>query len=238
MNTVSVISSGAFAPALKELVPIFQQKTHIEIELILSSMGSAQDSIPNRLKRGETFDVYILANNAIDKYIQEGYFQKGSRVDIAGSTMVAAVKKGKVIPQLNTVESFKNSLLQSKHIAYSASASGNYLAKEVFEQLQITAEMKAIAHQISNEKIGTVVSRGDTEIGFQQYSELLPFKDLDIIRDLPPEIQKTFYFSAALGIHPKNELLAKDFIRFLASKESQPVINHVGLDAILPDLSW
>jgi molybdate transport system substrate-binding protein len=80
--------------------------------------------------------------------------------------------------------------------------------------------------------------RNEADLGFQQYSELLPIAGIDIIRKLPPEIEKTFYFSAGIGSSSTQVDLAQDMIGFLASKQAAPIIATTGLDAVLATLPW
>jgi molybdate transport system substrate-binding protein len=238
-QTLSVITSGAFAAALKLLAPMYEKKTGNTIQLSFgSSMGTAVDSIPTRLSQGEVFDVLVLAGPALDSFIKEGVITIGTKVDLAGSRMAAAVRTGDKIPNLSTLEGFKNTLLSTPRIAYSASASGTYLSEEVFPKIGVADQMTKAAKKIFGERVGTILMRNETDLGFQQYSELLPIDGIDIIRELPPEIQKTFYFTAGIGAKTTQLALAQELIAFLASQEVAPTIQETGLDAVLAPLPW
>jgi molybdate transport system substrate-binding protein len=152
--------------------------------------------------------------------------------------MAAAVRSGDPVPDLSTVESFTRTLLNTPRIAYSASASGTYLSEEVFPKLGIAEQMSVVAKKIFGERVGTILMRHETDLGFQQYSELLPIAGIDIIRELPSEIQKTFYFTAGIGAATQQMHLAQDMIAFLASPEAAPTIVETGLDAVLAPLPW
>jgi molybdate transport system substrate-binding protein len=98
--------------------------------------------------------------------------------------------------------------------------------------------MAKSAKKIFGERVGTILMRLETDLGFQQYSELLPIAGIDIIRELPPEIQKTFYFTAGIGAKTTQLHLAQEFIAYLASQEAAPTIQETGLDAVLSPLPW
>ena len=83
------------------------------------------------------------------------------------------------------MDALKQTLLDAKTIAYSASASGTYLANELFPRLGVAEQMKGKATRILSERVGAVVLRGDADIGFQQVSELLPFKELEFVGPCP-----------------------------------------------------
>ena len=124
---IRVITSGAFTEAYKQLVPLFERESgHKVISSFGASMGNAPDAIPTRLARGEQFDIIILAGPALDGFIKEGKAVAGSRVDLVRSTIGFAVKSGAPKPDISTVPKLKQTLLDAKSIAYSASASGTY----------------------------------------------------------------------------------------------------------------
>jgi molybdate transport system substrate-binding protein len=239
IQTLSVITSGAFAAALKLLAPLYEKASGHSVRLSFgSSMGAAPDSIPSRLAKGEVFDLLVLAGPALDQFVANGVIATGTKVDLAGSKMAAAVRIGDPVPDLSTLESFKNTLLSTPRIAYSASASGTYLSEEVFPKLGIDQQMAITAKKIFGERVGTILMRHEADLGFQQYSELLPIAGIDIIRKLPPEIEKTFYFSAGIGSLSTQVDLAQDMIAFLASTQAAPMIASTGLDAVLATLPW
>jgi molybdate transport system substrate-binding protein len=76
------------------------------------------------------------------------------------------------------------------------------------------------------------VARGDAEIGFQQISELLPVPGIDIVGQLPPELQKVTVFSAGIATVSKEPDAGKALIRFLASPAASTVIVKSGLEPI------
>ena len=157
---IEVITSGAFAEALKVLAPEYEKQSKNKVIISFgSSMGGAPDSIPSRLLKGEKFDVLILASPALEGFIKSGTVQSGSRVDLVASVIGAAVKAGAPKPDISSVAALKQALLNAKSVAYSASASGTYLSTEVFPKLGIAEQMSKTAKKIYSERVGTVVAR-------------------------------------------------------------------------------
>jgi molybdate transport system substrate-binding protein len=236
---IHVITSGAFAEALKALVPEYEkQSPHKVIISYGSSMGSAPDSIPSRLARDEKFDVLILAGPALEGFIKRGSVQPESRVDLVASVIGAAVRAGAPKPDISTVPALKQALLNANSVAYSASASGTYLSTDVFPRLGIAEQMSKTAKKIYSERVGTVVARGDAELGFQQVSELIPIPGIDFIGEIPPELQQTVLFSAGITNNVSNLGASRELIAFLASPKAAPTIQKAGLKPVLPTLPW
>ncbi len=236
---IQVITSGAFAEALKLLAPEYEKQSPNKIIISYgSSMGAATDSIPSRLARDEKFDVLILARPALDGFVKSGVVQPNTRVDLVASVIGAAVKSGAQKPDISTVPALRQALLNAKSVAYSASASGTYLSSEVFPKLGIAEQMSKTATRIFSERVGKVVARGDAELGFQQVSELISIEGIDYIGEIPAEVQQTVLFSAGITSNATNLQASQDLIAFLASPAAAPVIQKAGLKPVLPVLPW
>lgn len=201
-------------------------------------LWGAPDSIPSRLARDEKFDVLILASSALDGFIRDGVVQPDSRVDLVSSVIGAAVKAGAPKPDISTVAALKETLLNAKSVAYSASASGTYLSTELFPKLGIAEQMSKTAKKIYSERVGTVVARGDAELGFQQVSELIPVSGINLIGEIPAEVQQTVLFSAGITNKANDLDASRDLIAFLASPKAVATIQKAGLKPVLPALPW
>ena len=230
---IRVITSGAFTEAYKKLVPEFEKQTgHQVISSFGASVGNAPDSIPTRFSRGEKFDLVILSDGGLEALVKSGKVIPGSRVDLVRSQIGAAVRKGTPKPDISTVEALKQTLLNAKSIAYSASASGTYLSTELFPKLGVAEQLKDTAKKIMSERVGAVVARGDAELGFQQVSELIYFKELDFVGTLPESVQQTIFFSAGLVEGSNEQETAKQLIRFFQSPAVADVIRQTGVDPV------
>jgi molybdate transport system substrate-binding protein len=234
-DEIRVLTSRAFTVAYLELIRAFEStSTHTVTTAFGASMGNAPDSIPNRLRRGTSVDVMILAGSALDELIEQGKIMAGSRVDLVRSSIGIAVRAGAPKPDISTVDALTRALLAAKSIAYSSSASGVYVSTELFQRLGIADRVHAKSRRIDREQVGTVVARGDAEIGFQQISELLPVAGIDYLGPLPPEVQKVTVFSAGLATGAKALDAARALIAFLASPAAAAAITNSGLEPITP----
>ena len=124
----------------------------------------------------------------------------------------------------------KQALLAAKSIAYSDSASGVYIAGEMFRKLGIADQVAGKARMIPAEPVGAVVARGDADIGFQQISELKPIKGIDLLGPLPQEVQKYTVFSAGIVAGTEQRQEAAALLRYLAGPDAQPDVIASGLE--------
>lgn len=228
---IKVMSSGGFYSALQELAPIYEQKTGNKIVLIPgASMGSSPTAIPARLKRGEEADLIVMAGPELDRLINDGLAVPGSRVDLVLSKIGMVVRAGAAKPDISTTDAVMHTLLEAKSIGYSASASGTYLAQELFPRLGVWERIKDKSEMVVKGRVAEWVARGDLEIGFQQVSELLSVQGVDFVGSLPEEIQKITVFSAGVAITSKQAAEGEAFVQFLTSNEARPIIIKQGLE--------
>jgi molybdate transport system substrate-binding protein len=231
-DEIRIITSGAFTAAYQQLVPEFEKSSrHTIVTMFGASMGSAPDTIPSRLQRGESADLVIIAAPALDDLIAKGYVVAGSRVDLVRSRIGVAVKAGARKPDISTVEALKRTLLAAQSIAYSSSASGVYLATELFPRLGIAEALKGKS-KVSQGAAGELVASGEAEIAFQQISELLPVKGIDYVGPLPGDAQRETIFSAGIVKGARAVDAARAIIKFFQSPAAAQVIRSTGLDPI------
>jgi len=230
---LKVMNSGGFATAYLDLIPEFERATGNTVTTAWGpSMGTTPDAIPARLQRGEPVDAVIMVGYALGDLIKQGKILADSRIDLARSKIGMVVRAGAPKPDISSIEAFKQALIAAKSIAYSDSASGVYVSTELFQRLGIADELRAKSKEIKGERVGNVVARGEAEIGFQQISELLPVRGIDLVGPLPPELQKITVFSAGIAVNAKDPRAAKALLDFLASPAAIAAIKKSGLDPI------
>eukprot|EP01132_Coremiostelium_polycephalum_P023671 gene23671-28232_t len=157
---LKVMTSGGFTAAYKVLGAQYATQSGDTLDTILGpSMGKAPEAIPNRLARGEHADVVIMVGYALDELIKQG------KVDKA---------EGAAKPSIATDAELKTVLTNAKSVAYSDSASGVYVEKELFKKLGMPSK----GTMIERIPVASQVAKGDYEVGLQQVSELLPIPGL------------------------------------------------------------
>ena len=229
---VRVMTAGGMAAAHLALAPQFERASGHTVVTDATSTGIGRDSIASRVRRGEPVDVLILARDALDELIREGRVVAASRVDLARSSIGMAVRKGAPKPDISSVDALKRALLQAKSIAYSAQVSGVYLSTELFPRLGIVDDVMKKSKRVDVGRVGTVIARGEAEIGFQQISELLEVPGIDYVGPLPAEVQRVTVFSAGVAAGARNPDAARALIEFLTSPRGIDTMVKSGLDPI------
>jgi molybdate transport system substrate-binding protein len=225
-----VMTSGAFTAAHLALVPNLERLTGKKIVTASTSIGSGENSLPNRLKRGEVVDIVIVAQHVLRQFIEDGLVLPEPRI-VARSSIALAVRAGTPKPDIGTVDALKATLLQAKSIGYSASESGRYFSGELVQRLGIADRVLGKSRLVDRgERVGAVLARGEVEIGLQQLSELLPVPGIAHITLLPAEVQKVSTFAAGVAATCPDKAGARSVIEFLASPAAAQAITDSGLE--------
>ena len=173
-----------------------------------------------------------MVGSALDILVKDGRAVPGSRVDLARSSIGMAVRAGAPKPDISTVAALRQTLLAAKSIAYSDSASGVYLEKQLFPKLGIAEQMSRTARMIPGDPVGGVVAHGDAELGFQQISELKPIPGIDIVGPIPAEVQSITIYSAGIAAASTHQAEAHALIAFLSSPAAAAAIRATGMDPV------
>jgi molybdate transport system substrate-binding protein len=228
---LSVMISGAFNAPYQKLAQPFETARHKALCTANGpSMGDTPQAIPNRLARGEPADVVIVARSALDGLVAKGEVVRGSEVDLVRSPIGMAVRKGAPKPDISTSDRFKAALLEAKSIAYSDSASGVYIGKDMYRKMGLEAQLAPKSKAIPATPVGIEVAQGRAEIGFQQISELLPIPGIEVVGPIPEPWQHMTVFSAGVAKAAKHPEEARALIRYLASRQVWPTIRATGLE--------
>ena len=226
---LKVMTSGGFTAAYKLLGPQYSQQSGDTLNTILGpSMGKAPEAIPNRLARGEHADVVIMVGYALDDLIKQGKVDKASRVELADSRIGLVVKEGAAKPAIGTDAELKAVLSKAKSVAYSDSASGVYVEKELFKKLGMPAK----GTMIERLPVAEQVAKGDYEVGLQQVAELLPVPGVTYVGKIPEDVQSVTRFAAGIPVNAEHPEQAKALLQYLASPEVQPLVQSTGLDSV------
>ena len=213
---------------LAELVAGFQQRTGFRVDI--ESVGGVDAA--KRVQAGEAFDVVILASDAIDKLVAAGHLQADSKVDLVRSGVAVAVRSGAPRPDIASEDAVIDAVRAARSISYSTGPSGVALAK-LFERWGIAEEIKArIVQAPPGVPVGTLVARGEVELGFQQLSELLNLDGITVLGPLPPAIQVITTFSAAVATGSLQAEAVRTMLDYMNSPEAANIKRSQGMDPV------
>ena len=225
-STLKIISSMATKQVLAELIAQYRQDHALDIQL--ESVGGVDAA--KRVQAGEAFDLVVLAQDAVDKLVAAGRVVDGSRVDIVRSGVAVAVRAGAPRPDIGSEDALKASLLAARTLSYSTGPSGVQLVK-LFERWGIADTLKdRIVQAPPGVPVGSLVAKGEAEIGFQQLAELIHLPGIDLLGPLPDAVQITTVFSGGVASSAQQPDAARALLAFMASAAAAPAKQRQGME--------
>lgn len=225
-GAISVISSMATRSLLAELAGDYERASGQRV--VIESVGGM--TAARRVQDGEPFDIVVLAEDVIDRLVASGHVEPGTCVDVARSGIALAVAAGAPRPGIANEAAIREAMLAARSIGYSTGPSGSYLMR-LFEHWGIT-EMVAprVVQAPPGVPVGSLVARGDVELGIQQLSELMHLPGIDVIGMLPPDIQAITIFSAGVCTASGKKEAVKALLAYLASAQASGAKLRYGMD--------
>lgn len=220
------ISSMATRLVLADLADAYSREAGVRVAI--ESVGGVDAA--KRVAAGEPFDVVILASDAIDRLIASGHVLPDSRVDLVRSGVAVAVRAGAPAPDISSEEAVRAAVLAARSISYSTGPSGVALAR-LFERWGIA---DALASRIVTPPpgipVGSLVARGEVELGFQQLSELIALDGITVLGGLPPAIQIVTTFSGGVCATSTQPQAVRALLAWMASPAATAAKQRQGMD--------
>ena len=233
---IRVLSSGSLKAALSQLLPDFQKSSGNTAIIEYGPAGA----IAGRIEKDDAADVVIVSRSQLQKLESNGKVVQGSLVNIAGSALGVAVRKGAPKPDISNVEAFKQALLSARSIGYrdpaTGSTSGTYAAS-LLERLGIAEDLKPKLRLDRTEgdvpeNVFQAVAKGEIEMQIGQITEIVISPGVDLAGPLPSEIQNTTLMAAGIITTSKAPDVARALIGFISSPSAAAVLKAGGFQPV------
>jgi molybdate transport system substrate-binding protein len=224
------ISSKATQQVLAQLSAAYEAQTGQAVHI--ESVGGVDAA--KRVAGGEAFDIVLLASDAINKLVAGGHLVDGSRVDWVKSPVAIAIRSGAPRIDISNEAALRKAVGAARSISYSTGPSGTFLASQ-FEKWGIAEDVQGkLVIPPPGTPVGSLVSNGQAELGFQQLSELLNVDGIDVLGTLPEDAAYITTFSAGVpvGLDPTHNIAVRGFLDYLISPTTTPVKLQNGMTAV------
>jgi len=232
MAQLEVMISGGFQGPYTQMLPSFERTTGIKV---ITKSGASQGSGPKTIKAqllaGTAVDVVILSREGLSELIAMNKILPNSGVDLAQVSIGLAVPTGNAKPDILTMKTFSNALVNAKKIVVPGSTSGIYLTQKVFPKLGINDQ---ISVQITERgaQATTLLANHEANIAIQPSSELINVAGIDYVGPIPDSLQLIQTFAAAITTNTSNLEAAKKLIEYLSSPIAVGPIKNSGMNTV------
>ena len=222
---ITVVAGGGPLPdVMGTLVPMFESASGNKVKISFKG-GPA---ITADVKQGAA-DLVITNTEVVDELATGGEVAGNGKTLLMISKIGVAVKAGAPKPDISTPDKLKAALLAAKTVGYSQGASGQHFLT-VIQKLGIADAVKAKAVIAQGRPVGAEIASGEAEIGVQQVAELRPVAGVDVLGELPAELQKQIPYSAGIATKAKDAADARALVTFLRSQAALDVLKRKGMD--------
>ena len=227
-TTLRLISSMATRQLLADLSSAWQA-LRPDIVLDVESVGGVDAA--KRVQAGEAFDAVVLAANAIDQLSAAGRIVPGTRADLVRSGVAVAVRAGAPAVDIGNEDAVRSAVLGARSISCSTGPSGVHLQK-VFERWGIADQIAPrLVQAPPGVPVGSLVAKGEVELGFQQLAELMNLPGITVLGPLPPTIQIITVFSAGLSTTSAQADAVQAFLAWATSPATTGIKQHNGMES-------
>ncbi len=226
---IKLLTTGAPKPVAQDIIPGFEKQTGHKVTIVNDTAGA----VLQRIKDGEKFDVVINTQKAIDTLSDLGIVTMESVVPLARVGIGVAVPLSAPLPNLYSVDAFRQTLLAAHAIAYmdptTGATSGIYL-KGLFQSLGIATEVERKAVLVRSGSSAERVARGDADIALQQASELKLVPSVRFVGLIPPPIQNWTIYTGAINAKTTERDAAAALLAALSDPGNEPILKRRGLE--------
>lgn len=203
--------------------PQFERTTGHRL-VVLTDVAAA---MKRRIESGETFDLAVLVNFQTDALIKAGKLLADTRADLMKAGIGVAVRRGAPIPDIGTVEAFKQTLLTAKSITYLKEGASSIYLDGLFKRLGIAEQLRDVKPE--TESVSERVAAGEVELGMIVIPNILSVPGAQLVGPIPEVIQSYIVFTAAVAANSQQQQAARDFIAFLRSPAAISTIRANGM---------
>lgn len=225
---IRIITPGVvFSSGLPDLVNAYTKETGKSVGVVTVGMGTIVQVMTSRTPPP---DVIFLPFQLMNTLALDGGVVPGTMMPFGRHRMGLAVRAGAPKPDISTPEKFLAVLKSAKAVMRSNPASRTMVAGIIDSMFQRPEFAGVNAPPSSKGEGGQALARGEGDMAIQTISQILPYKEIELVGPVPEEYGlwiDTMVAVSARATHPDD---AKALIRYLLRPESTKVWHAKGME--------
>jgi len=226
---IRVMAPGIIYNAgLIDLADAYTKSTGKKVGLTLVGMGT----IVKRIKTDNPpADVIMLPFDLMSTLSLQDGVVPGSYVPLGRSEMGLAVRAGSAHPDISSVDKLVAVLRSAKLVMRSNPAGGSMVAKVIEDKVIKRPEFAGVNNQVSTHgEGGQALARGEGDMAIQAICEIIPYKQIELVGPLPPDLGAWIDMAAAVSARAMHKEDAAAFLKYIMRPESVAVWKSKGLE--------
>jgi len=228
MTTLKVLGAGPVKRGVTLVATEFEKRTGHKIAVEFAGAPGVKD----RILAGEVVDIAVVPRGTMNDFEKAGKTLSGARGLLGRSRIGMVVRKGATLPDMSTVEAFKQTMLNADEIVCNVANSGNYVA-ELVGKMGV-AQDKVVKLGDTVKVMNHVASSTRKAFGVGQLAEINELADkgvaIVLAAPLPEAIQSETAYEAAVASASGAQDVAAEFLRMLTSEAGRRMLASTGID--------
>ncbi len=216
MSAIKVLTSNSMRTVLTANISVFERESGHTAAV---SFDPAEVTL-KRIAIGESADLAILGEKAIDKLIAEGKLAAASKKPLVRSDAGIGVRAGAPHPDISSVDAFKRTLLAASAIAYASEGASGIHFVRVIEKLGIAAEIQAKCRTRPGGLLAEMLVSGEVSLAIQHFPELMAVKGVEVVGPFPPGLEFSNTLAAGIFARAAQPAAAAELLAFLTTKQA------------------
>jgi molybdate transport system substrate-binding protein len=228
MTTLKVLGAGPVKRGVTLVALEFEKRTGHKIAVEFAGAPGVKD----RILAGEAVDLVVVPRGTMNDFEKAGKTLAGACGLLGRSRIGMVVRKGAVLPDMSTVDAFKQAVLNADEIVCNVANSGNYVGELVGKMgvaqdnlLKLGDTVKVMDH---------VAASTRKALGVGQLAEISELADkgvaIELAAPLPEAIQSETAYEAAVASASSEQDAAAEFLRMLTSEAGRKMLASTGID--------
>lgn len=179
--------------------------------------------VARRVRSGESFDLVVLAADAIEALAAADLVVRQTCRPIAESAIAAAVPAHAALPDLSSEQAVRAALLSARRIGLSTGPSGSALLDLLAGWGVLDALRGRLVQAPAGTPVATLLAGGHADLGFQQFSELKNEPGIAIAGPLPAGLVPVTTFCGAVTPGSRQPAVALAALNFMGSAATDAI---------------
>lgn len=230
-EALQLLSAGSIRTGVSAVAALFGQSTGIRVEADFTSAPKVRQ----RVLGGERPDVVIASSAALDALAAAGCVDPATRIRVGSTPMAVAMRTGRPIPDLSTVEAFTAALRRVDLIACNEGSSGihaRYLIDRLGlhdrpgPEIRVCASGAEVFEQVAT-SAGTACALVNVTNILDQVAAGAP---ICLAAPLPAALQNVTVYEAAVASGCTDAGRAARFVELFASASARQRLVEAGVE--------
>lgn len=225
-DDIKVLAIVGYKPMLNELVPSYEKQSGHHVTLQLDS----QSGVARRLAAGETFDLLITTQDAIEKLAGENKVIDDSLTVLAKVGVGVATRLSDPFPNVSNLEVLRRTLLNARAVAYASPSAGGAFYPQLFQRLGVLSEVQRKSVTVVGALAAQRVASNQADVALALSSEIVSVPGVRFAGPIPATLQSYIIYAAAMGPRAGSSDAVTGLMAWMSNVELEPLLKAKGME--------